>query len=270
MHPDLKPSSPVVLGYASKLRSGIPLRSTLTVPADTFQPLPILCLSQQVLRHRWKKGILKKPKGRAGFSKRADAPAVLGQNNTTSTLPRRRKRCGEHGASPELTKAGGCWPGWTRGRRQSRETNRPCGLRGTGRASRSPGNPEAVAAWAYRHVPWGEGQVPQGLQDLALSAEKEDGSVNGHFGHGPLQDAVPGARRQQGQLIRHKGCCKRSDVRRQGLDFLNDFLQSLALLTGKNDFNTHIHQRRLLRDNQRFALTSVTHCDAKGSTRHHG
>ena len=68
MYPPSIPMFSVVLGCYSKLRSGIPPQATLTVPRDSFQTLPIPSLSQQVFRHRWKKGILKSQKSRAGFS----------------------------------------------------------------------------------------------------------------------------------------------------------------------------------------------------------
>ena len=68
MHPNYIQMFPVALGCYSELRSGIPPRPALTVPEDSFQTLPIPSLSQQVFRHRWKKGILKSQKSRAGFS----------------------------------------------------------------------------------------------------------------------------------------------------------------------------------------------------------
>ena len=69
MYPNSIPMLPVVSGCYSKSSGvGFHHRPALTVPGVFFQTLPFPSLSQQVFRHRWKKGILKSQKSRAGFS----------------------------------------------------------------------------------------------------------------------------------------------------------------------------------------------------------
>lgn len=88
---------------------------------------------------------------------------------------------------------------------------------------------------SYRHVSRGEGQILQGFQDFAVSTQEDNRSVNSQFGHCALKAAVPGTCPQQGQRVSHKGGCKMSHFRRrQDLAFLDELLQSLTLLTGKN------------------------------------
>lgn len=92
----------------------------------------------------------------------------------------------------------------------------------------------AGSGGSYRHGAWGEGQVPQGLQDAVLSAEENGRSVNGHFRHGVIEAAVPGALHpQQGQGVGHEGQRKISRVSGQGLALFNELAQGLVSLTGE-------------------------------------
>lgn len=121
---------------------------------------------------------------------------------------------------------------------------------------------ETASPRAYRHAGRGEGQIPQGSQDLAVPTQEDDGHVDSHLCHCALEAAVPDARAQQGQGTGHEGGCEVSDIpMRKDLALLDEFVESLTLLAGEQ-VEKHIKEDNEVKSDAGSAVSPTSDPDA--------